>query len=51
MKFNRIIKTIFMADFISGLVIATKNIFKTKKTINFLLKKEKLVQDLEVSMP
>ena len=35
MKFNRIIKTIFMTDFISGLIIAVQKIFKSKKTINY----------------
>ena len=35
MKFSRIIKTVFMADFASGLLIALKKIFKSKKTINY----------------
>ena len=42
MKINRIIKTIFMADFVlQDLSLAIKEIFKTKKTINYPLKKEK----------
>ena len=41
MKISRIIKTIFMADFVSGLVIAIKEIFKEKKLLITLLKKEK----------
>jgi len=32
MKISRIIKTVFMADFVAGLLIAIKKIFKSKKT-------------------
>ena len=39
MKINRIIKTIFMADFLSGLLLALKQIFKSKKTINYPFEK------------
>ena len=35
MKFNRLLKTIFLAEFVSGLFIAIKEIFKEKKTINY----------------
>ena len=42
MKINRIIKTIFMADFIAGLLIAVKKIFKPKKTINYPFEKGKI---------
>ena len=42
MKINRIIKTIFMADFCAGLLIAIKNIFKSKKTINYPFEKGKI---------
>ena len=42
MKFSRIIKTIFMADFAAGLLIAIKNIFKSKKTINYPFEKGKI---------
>ena len=42
MKFNRIIKTIFLADFISGFTIAIKEIFKSKKTINYPFEKGKI---------
>ena len=42
MKFNRIIKTIFMADFSAGLLLAIKNIFKSKKTINYPFEKGKI---------
>ena len=42
MKLNRIIKTIFMADFIAGLKIALKEIFKSKKTINYPFEKGKI---------
>ena len=44
MKINRIIKTIFMADFAAGLVIAIKQIFKAKKTINYPFEKGKISQ-------
>ena len=42
MKISRIIKTIFMADFVAGLIIAIKKIFKTKKTINYPFEKGKI---------
>jgi len=42
MKISRIIKTIFMADFVAGLIIAIKEIFKTKKTINYPFEKGKI---------
>ena len=42
MTLNRILKTIFMTDFIAGLVIAVKEIFKTKKTINYPFEKGKI---------
>jgi len=42
MKFSRIIKTIFLADFATGLLIAIKKIFKQKKTINYPFEKGKI---------
>ena len=42
MKISRIIKTIFMADFVAGLIIAIKKIFKTKKTINYPFERGKI---------
>tara|TARA_Y100000590_G_scaffold64934_1_gene70108 strand:- start:1517 stop:2002 length:486 start_codon:yes stop_codon:yes gene_type:complete len=42
MKLNRIIKTVFMVDFISGLLIAINKIFKPKKTINYPFEKGKI---------
>ena len=39
MNIVRLIKTIFMADFIAGLFIAIKKIFKPKKTINYPFEK------------
>ena len=42
MKLSRIFKTIFMIDFITGLVIAIKEIFKPKKTINYPFEKGKI---------
>jgi len=35
MKLNRIIKTIFLLEFVKALAIAIKEIFKSKKTINY----------------
>ena len=42
MKFNRIIKTIFLAEFLKALAIAIKAIFKLKKTINYPFEKGKI---------
>jgi NADH-quinone oxidoreductase chain I len=42
MKISRIIKTIFLLDFLSGLTIAFKQIFKNKKTINYPFEKGKI---------
>jgi NADH-quinone oxidoreductase subunit I len=42
MKTSRIIKTIFMADFVSALLLALKIFFKPKKTINYPFEKGKL---------
>ena len=42
MKLSRFLKTIFMTDFISGLLIAMKEIFKSKKTINYPFEKGKI---------
>ena len=42
MKINRIIKTVFMVDFIEGLLIAIKKFFNTKKTINYPFEKGKI---------
>ena len=42
MKISRIIKTVFMADFVAGLLIAIKTIFKSKKTINYPFEKGKV---------
>ena len=50
MKITRFIKTILMIDFVGGLLIAIKELFKSKKLSTILLKKEKLAQDLEVNM-
>ena len=35
MKISRLFKTIFMIDFLTGLTIAVKEIFRSKKTINY----------------
>ena len=40
MKISRFLKTIFMTDFIGGLFIATKELFKSKKTINYPFEKK-----------
>ena len=42
MKISRIIKTLFMADFVVGLLIAIKKIFKSSKTINYPFEKGKI---------
>ena len=42
MKITRFLKTILMTDFISGLFIAIKELFKSKKTINYPFEKGKI---------
>ena len=42
MKITRFLKTIFMVDFITGLLIALREMFKTKKTINYPFEKGKI---------
>ena len=42
MKISRFFKTIFMADFASGLYMAVKEVFKSKKTINYPFEKGKI---------
>ena len=42
MKIARFIKTILMVDFVSGLLIAVKEMFKSKKTINYPFEKGKI---------
>ena len=44
MKLSRIIKTILLTDFIAGLSIAIKEIFKSKKTLNYPFEKGKISQ-------
>ena len=39
MKFNRLLKIIFLSEFIKGLFIAIKFIFKPKATINYPFEK------------
>ena len=39
MKFNRILKTIFLSEFFLAILKAFKEIFKTKKTINYPFEK------------
>ena len=39
MKLSRLIKTVFMVDFVTGLMIAIKEVFKSKKTINYPFEK------------
>ena len=34
MQLNRIIKTVFLLEFVKSLIVAVKEIFKSKKTIN-----------------
>ena len=42
MKFNRIIKTIFLVEFVQALILAIKEIFRSKKTINYPFEKGKI---------
>ena len=42
MKLSRFFKTIFMTDFVGGLLIAIKELFKSKKTINYPFEKGKI---------
>ena len=42
MNLNRIIKTIFLLEFLKSLIIAVKEIFKSKKTINYPFEKGKI---------
>ena len=42
MKIGRLLKTLFMVDFSTGLIIAIKEIFKPKKTINYQFEKGKI---------
>ena len=42
MKLNRVIKTIFLLEFIKSLSIAVKEIFRSKKTINYPFEKGKI---------
>ena len=42
MKITRFFKTILMTDFIGGLLIAVKELFKSKKTINYPFEKGKI---------
>ena len=42
MKITRFFKTILMTDFIGGLLIAIKEVFKSKKTINYPFEKGKI---------
>ena len=42
MKITRFIKTVFMADFIGGLYIAIKELFRPIKTINYPFEKGKI---------
>ena len=39
MNIIRLFKTIFLIDFVNGLFLAIKNIFKSKKTINYPFEK------------
>ena len=42
MKLNRFFKIIFLAEFIKAIIIAIKEIFKKKKTINYPFEKGKI---------
>ena len=42
MRISRIIKTVVMTEFIAGLSVAVKEIFRSKKTINYPFEKGKI---------
>ena len=42
MKISRIFKTVFLIDFLGAFMIAIKEIFKSKKTINYPFEKGKI---------
>ena len=42
MKIIRILKTVFLIDILSGFLIALKEVFKSKKTINYPYEKGKI---------
>ena len=42
MKISRFLKTIFLLEFVSGLLIATREMFRPKKTINYPYEKGSL---------
>ena len=42
MKLSRFLKTIFLLEFVSGLLIATREMFRPKKTINYPYEKGSL---------
>jgi len=42
MKLNRIFKIIFLSEFVKAIIIAIKEIFKKKKTINYPFEKGKI---------
>ena len=50
MKISRIFKTIFLLDFVGGLIVAVKVLLDQKKLLIILLRKEKLAQGIEVNM-
>jgi len=49
-KFSRILKIIFLSEFVKGLYLAFIYMFKRRATVNYHLKKVQLVQGLEESM-
>ena len=50
MKLNRFFKIIFLSEFIKAIMIAIKEIFKKKKRLITLLRREASVRDLEENM-
>ena len=39
MKFSRIVKTVFLLEFVKGLLLAIKYMFKPKATVNYPFEK------------
>ena len=48
MKISRIFKTIFLIDFLSGLMIALREVFKNKKMPGHMGDKLRTIQNIEI---
>ena len=50
LKTSRLLKTVFLSEFVKSLYLAFIYIFKRRATVNYPFEKVLSVQDLEVSM-